>query len=289
MKNISFTTAMLLLFSTFILSLSLYGQIYEWRIDSTGYMGGHLGFFHSMLENDTLHETDFIFEENNYLRWYAYKMSWQSSFTALPESTYLVKMTSIDIGDTWTSWVGEPTTAIVVDTSTITVPVGTFKTYIVKAHLKSFPDSLVFTSYFANNIGRIKGIYRGETGVLTSYTIVGGSGYYPLAIGNWWRTEPITGVESQNINIPTHFFLEENYPNPFNPNTTIKYQVPTRSHVSLKVFDVLGREVTTLVDGIEEPGYKSVNFDANNLVSGVYFYRFQAGVFIETKKLVLLR
>jgi hypothetical protein len=62
-----------------------------------------------------------------------------------------------------------------------------------------------------------------------------------------------------------------------------------QSNVTLKVFDVLGREVATLVNSVEQPGYKSVNFYANNLVSGVYYYRLQAGNFIETKKLVLLR
>jgi len=88
---------------------------------------------------------------------------------------------------------------------------------------------------------------------------------------------------------PGLFALDQNYPNPFNPNTIISYRLPTQSHVTLKVFDVLGREVATLVSSVEQPGDKSANFNANNLVSGVYYYRLQAGNFIETKKLVLLR
>jgi len=85
------------------------------------------------------------------------------------------------------------------------------------------------------------------------------------------------------------FTLKQNYPNPFNPSTTISYQLRTQSNVTLKVFDVLGREVATLVNSVEQAGDKSVNFDAGNLESGVYYYRLQAGDFIEIKKLVLLR
>jgi hypothetical protein len=97
----------------------------------------------------------------------------------------------------------------------------------------------------------------------------------------------VTGVSEGDI--PRVLTLRQNYPNPFNPSTTISYQLLTQSEVSLKVFDVLGREVATLVNGVELPGYKSVNFNASKLVSGLYYYRLMAGNFVETKKLVLLR
>lgn len=88
---------------------------------------------------------------------------------------------------------------------------------------------------------------------------------------------------------PLTFDLSQNFPNPFNPTTTINYQLPTVHHVTMKVFDVLGREVATVVNGVEEAGYKSMNWDASGFSSGTYFYRLQAGGFTQTRKLVLLR
>jgi hypothetical protein len=89
--------------------------------------------------------------------------------------------------------------------------------------------------------------------------------------------------------LPPNSLLAQNYPNPFNPTTTINYQLPTQAHVTLKIFDVLGREVATLVNKVEEAGYKSVNFDASKLPSGVHFYRIQAGSFVQTNKMLLMK
>jgi hypothetical protein len=89
--------------------------------------------------------------------------------------------------------------------------------------------------------------------------------------------------------VPTQFALEQNYPNPFNPTTMIRYELPVASTVSLKVYDVLGREVATLVNERQEAGAYSVAFNANALSSGIYFYRLQAGNFISTKKMMLVK
>jgi hypothetical protein len=95
--------------------------------------------------------------------------------------------------------------------------------------------------------------------------------------------------EGLNRAIPREYALHQNYPNPFNPMTVIRYQLPEKSHVTLKVYDLLGSEVATLVNGVEGPGDKSIVFDASNLSSGMYFYRLQAGSYMETRKLILLR
>lgn len=85
------------------------------------------------------------------------------------------------------------------------------------------------------------------------------------------------------------FALEQNYPNPFNPTTLIRYQLPEGSSVQLIVFDMLGREVTTLVNERKEAGVYDVKFDASGLASGLYFYRLKAGAFVQTRKLLLIR
>jgi len=89
--------------------------------------------------------------------------------------------------------------------------------------------------------------------------------------------------------IASSYQLNQNYPNPFNPSTTIKYQIPELGFATLKVFDVLGNEAATLVNEEKTAGNYNVDFTADKLTSGVYFYRLQVGSFVETKKMILLK
>ena len=89
--------------------------------------------------------------------------------------------------------------------------------------------------------------------------------------------------------VPLTMTLSQNYPNPFNPSTTIRYGLPARSHVSLTVFNTLGQQVAELVQGNQDAGYHEMRFDGSGLASGVYFYRIQAGTYVDTKKLLLLK
>ncbi|MBU0472707.1 MAG: T9SS type A sorting domain-containing protein [Bacteroidetes bacterium] len=112
----------------------------------------------------------------------------------------------------------------------------------------------------------------------------------PIAIVNFDAAVSV----NENI-VPNEFYLSQNYPNPFNPSTTIKYSIPLSAEyhsvqpTTLKVFDILGREVTTLVNEQQKAGNYEVNFDASNFTSGIYFYRLQSGSFVATQKMVLLR
>ena len=114
----------------------------------------------------------------------------------------------------------------------------------------------------------------------------------------------VAGSVSIPAGLPTEFSLVQNIPNPFNPTTTIHYDLPRASHVTLKIFNSLGQEVATLVDATQEPGYKSVQFDGSGLSSGMYLYLIEvhpldsaigrdsksgAGDFVQSKKLLLLK
>ena len=97
------------------------------------------------------------------------------------------------------------------------------------------------------------------------------------------------GVEDNILAQPTDYALYQNYPNPFNPTTTIVYGLRERTNVELKLFDVLGSEIETIVNSEQDAGYYEVEFNASRLASGIYFYRLQAGSFVETKKMVLMK
>ena len=101
--------------------------------------------------------------------------------------------------------------------------------------------------------------------------------------------KPGADDDAGRAGVPVRVELFQNYPNPFNPSTTIRYSVPTRSRVVLTVYNTLGQQVASLANGEQEAGFYSAIFEANNLASGVYFYRLQTGNYFETKKLLLLR
>ncbi len=105
-----------------------------------------------------------------------------------------------------------------------------------------------------------------------------------------YSTGNVSGISEENFQqIPENFSLSQNYPNPFNPSTTIRFELPESDIVTLKIFNILGEEVSTLVNTELKAGKHEYQFNANNLSSGIYFYRIQAGSFTETKKMILIR
>ena len=122
---------------------------------------------------------------------------------------------------------------------------------------------------------KIVDLYNGNTGFLYGWGL---------------RFNNVTGVEDNYSNIiPASYKLEQNYPNPFNPTTTISYSLPNASNVKLTVYNLLGQEVTTLVNSFNQAGKHSIQFNAANLASGVYIYTIKTDNFIATKKLMLLK
>ena len=107
-------------------------------------------------------------------------------------------------------------------------------------------------------------------------------------IGTSWQIKKLVDVSDEEI-IPKQFSLFQNYPNPFNPTTTISFDLPERSKVQLKIFNILGEEVKDLINEERTAGHYNYNWNANGLASGVYFYKLQAGDFVQTKKLILIK
>jgi len=123
------------------------------------------------------------------------------------------------------------------------------------------------------------------------YAIGGGIGWLPLPLSIVEEYDPtLTSVEDFSLdNILTRFALQQNYPNPFNPFTNIEFSIPKSEYVILKIYNILGEEVATLVSKDHTAGKYKYNWDASRLASGVYLYRIQAGDYVEVKKMVLLR
>ena len=125
-----------------------------------------------------------------------------------------------------------------------------------------------------------------------SFNVLGQYVYAGTSTGDVMKrplSEIIIDVKNQLNTAPTEFLLSQNFPNPFNPSTSIQYAISSRQFVSLKVYDVLGNEIETLVNEEKPTGTYEITWYAENLPSGVYFYQLKAGSFIETKKMILLK
>jgi len=99
----------------------------------------------------------------------------------------------------------------------------------------------------------------------------------------------ISGFSESTTELPKSFNLYQNFPNPFNPSTSIRFSVPKRTHVQLKVFDIIGCEITILVNEVLEAGNYDITFNADGISTGVYIYQLKAGTYVESKKMVLIR
>jgi hypothetical protein len=166
-----------------------------------------------------------------------------------------------------------------------------------------FYDSL--NGVMCSDSGYIKKTSNGGTTLINQnpvirtnlHSIVMISPMFGFAVGNSGKilsNSIIVGMSNNEENLPIKYYLHQNYPNPFNPITKIKFDIPTlykggRGGVSLKVFDITGREIQTLVNSDLKPGTYEITFDGSNLSSGIYFYRLEAGEFRDVKKLVLLK
>jgi hypothetical protein len=116
-----------------------------------------------------------------------------------------------------------------------------------------------------------------------------GQGFLGTSTGVILSDKQFVGVNEEKASLPKAFSLEQNYPNPFNPSTSIKFSLTNDQFVSLKVFDLMGREVRSLVSRFYKAGTYTINFDAKDLSSGIYYYQLKAGSNMQTRKMTLLK
>ena len=125
------------------------------------------------------------------------------------------------------------------------------------------------------------------------FDVIGNPQTIVFDTGNWILKDMMGITDTEITMFPREYSVDQNYPNPFNPSTIIKYQLPQREFVTIKIFNILGKDLLTLVNEHKEAGRHEIEFNAASVVdglnSGVYFYRIEAGSFIDTKKMILLK
>lgn len=202
---------------------------------------------------------------------------WSLSGVGISPNVYL----TTDGGTTWTSSNGLPSTGVIPNQITFAnkthgwIVCGSGIVYRTTDGGKTWTNSYSGTGNDLNDVDALdtSSIWiSGASGTILTTSSAGG-----------------TSVKEIDRNVPHGYSLAQNYPNPFNPSTEIRFQVPEVSHVSLKVYDILGKEVATLVNEQLVPGSYTTQFTARNLSSGMYFYRLRTGSFVETKRMLLLK
>jgi len=152
--------------------------------------------------------------------------------------------------------------------------------------VESFPTSIAQNTF---GYARVKFKPNANNQTFTSVITITSSDTVKTVNLTGYSNSLTAGIVTLSNEIPSKFALAQNYPNPFNPTTKINFEVPSRSFVSLKVFDLNGKEVANLVSQVQAPGYYQYDFDGSNLPSGTYFYKLQTADFTSTKKLVLVK
>jgi len=155
---------------------------------------------------------------------------------------------------------------------------------IIEIHYAGFVDRFDATVGIENADGSV--------GLQYSFNQYYGAGSTPIRAGRAVRftTDFVVDADEQPIGLPNEFALMQNYPNPFNSQTTFRFNVPQASQVSLKLYDVTGREAATLFDGMKQAGAHSVSFDASGMATGLYFAKMEAnGKLVGAKKVLYLK
>jgi hypothetical protein len=255
-----------------------------------GYMDGCDGVFLELRQDQAFVETTLYTVDGPYLRMHAHSVDLAGGFEIVPPGCYLIKLDDPTVGDTWPSYLYGMVTAEITAIETLDTPAGLFDAFRVEYRANA-TDELVGVIWFADEVGVVRyGPGDFFYWDVVAYDIVGGEGIQPLALGNWWATDILTGAPDQPPLAPRVSCR----PNPFNPRTTITGTVPVAGHARLRIFDVRGRLVATLLEERREAGPVEVLWDGRDrggrdVPGGVYMARLEVAGQVATGRLTLVR
>jgi len=248
-------------------------DIFSYRILDSTIVISNINYY--LVEIKDKYETDYYYNRQDSNNFYV-RHDW-SLFTN-SEVKYYKK--NAQLNDSWTNTFSGATNHIayykIIDTSTIYFYGNSTKLKTLEITDSSLVDQLQYWS--------------DDYGLLSVTDWEGASGYLLGCVidGKVYGDTIFTGIIKIDNTIPKNYYLSQNYPNPFNPTTKIDFNIPKSSYVTIKVYDILGREITTLINKELKPGRYTVDFNGNNLSSGVYIYVLKVNDFSEAKKMILL-
>lgn len=267
---------------------------FEVTADST--LSGQDGYLVDIVEPDGVTETLFLYEDSGGVRVLASRQNNVPGWEYYAPDTYLAPAIGDGVGTTWTFIPNDfdgTLTATLEGFESLTVPAGPFDTALCIIRRDATPTTDLEVMNFAAGVGLVYEAYVDEPEEikLHNYFLAGGTGYFPLAAGNWWQYQVVSPVSDSPVPIN---LLYGNVPNPFNPRTEIPFELATDGHVRLRVFDLAGHLVRTLVDGPRVAGRQAAvwdgrNQDGHSVAAGVYHCRFEAGQSVQTRAMTLVR
>ena len=199
-------------------------------------------------------------------------------FTELNLLPYKINFDSVSINDTTSHSmyiINSGNKSLTIDSITVSDGHFTLVNYLTQVEAYSAVKTLI--SFIPDSAQSYEAVVK----------VYSGGGFKQIELSGEGKNSTVNTVDESSL--PARFSLSQNYPNPFNPVTIIRFSTAERQFVSLRVYDVLGSEIATLISDVKNAGNYEISFDAVNIPSGVYFYKLQAGNFVETKKMMLLK
>jgi hypothetical protein len=269
-----------------------------WTVYADSTLAGHYGYLVTFADESGSGDTIFITLEAGHQRFMANREFGETGWNMFPEGWYVSPGAGDIVGSSWSTIDDDferPSKEYFEEVEPYTGPLGTLVTARCPVRPNSEPGTFTEVRYWSDGVGLVADSWPDQgTDLLTDFNIVGGTGYFPMAVGNTWSygwLEEATPVDGAPLALN---LLHACSPNPFNPQTKISFEMAADSHASLRIFDAAGHLVKTLVDEQRSAGMHSVSWNGQDesgrsTAAGVYLYRFEAGESVQTRRMTLVK